>query len=95
MAERLDRPQLERALMYIMRYCGEAEVYTKQILALIPDLDANLFELASDQTLPKTNPSEDKMRSRLTIPSAILLAQQDMLKPDKNGYRWAKIKDKK
>ena len=37
-----------------------------------------------DRELPKTNPYEDKMRSRLTVPSAILVGQQDMLKA---GYK--------
>lgn len=46
---------------------------TKQILSLICE------EIAKAE-LPKTNSYEDKMRSRLTVPSAILVGQQDMLK---------------
>ncbi len=35
--------------------------------------------LSDDQSLPKTNPPEDRMRSRLTIPSATIIVQRDML----------------
>ncbi len=37
-----------------------------------------LAVLDDDQSLPKTNDSEDRMRSRLTIPSATVVVQQDM-----------------
>jgi len=42
--------------------------------------ELGLVQLDEDQSLPKINQYEEKMRSRLTIPSATMIAQQDMLK---------------